>query len=101
MPSRREGEPLEVFRERAREYMERRAIARGHRPIRRVGRPSLPREHSPHAPARIHYYKPEDWARRIAYREDVGLWPDRLKGIEDDRELVRAMRAERRRVAGG
>jgi hypothetical protein len=67
----------------------------GRHPIRRVGRPSLPKEHSPVAPTRRHY-KAEDWARRIAYREQVGVYPERLRGIEDDEALVEAMRRERR-----
>lgn len=36
-----------------------------------------------------------DWAQRLQHLQTVGMYPDRLRGL-DDRELVRAMRAERR-----
>jgi hypothetical protein len=73
-----------------REYMHARTVARtGRRPIRRI------KEHSPTAPARGHYAT-EDWQRRIEYRERVGLFPERLRGL-DDAALVAAMRDERRR----
>ena len=93
MPARRKNESLEEYRARSRDYMERRAIARGGQPIRRVGRPSLP---TPHAPARRMVFgrAPKEWQRRQDYRETVGLYPERLKGIADDGELVRAMRKE-------
>ncbi len=93
MPSRKKDESAEAFRERARLYMERRAIGRGRQPIRR----KLPKEHSPHAGARIHY-KVEDWQRRLEFREQVGFWPERLRASElDDAALVAALRRERRR----
>jgi hypothetical protein len=95
MPSPRKGENPEDFKARVREYMNARNFARtGRQPIRRI-RASLPKEHSPVAPTR-HHYKTEDWERRLAYREQVGLWPERLRGIEDDTALVTAMRAARR-----
>jgi len=95
MPARKKYESLEDFRERSRLYMEARAIKRGRHPIRRMGRPSLPKEHSPVAPTRYHY-RTEDWQRRQDFREQVGLFPDRLRGIEDEEALVEAMRRERR-----
>ncbi len=84
MPSIRKGETREQFKARIRDYMNTRNFSRtGRRPIRRIvsGGPQSSR-------LRL---TAEDFRRRLEYREQVGLYPDRLRGIGDDGALVKAM----------
>lgn len=62
----------------------------------RAKRGSLPRQHSPVRPVRIHYTA-DRWRRRVEHMQRSGMYPDRLRNL-DDKAMVEALRRERKRV---
>lgn len=96
MPSQRKGETKAEFQARNRAYMNARSLGREPKRQRRRIVNQTGRLTTEGRERRLRTEAVTAGQRRLAFREQIGLWPERVIGL-DDEALVKAMRRERSR----